>query len=259
MDHFAAMRQDSAFSIFSVGNMQRVAAPESISGHNKGVSIVVSNTSKTIQRSSCPSPTRSYRGSVLMSAEQFEVWRIQGQTLRNMTHCDLMQWLEDSGFTEEVTTHFRKYRIDGRKLWSNVRNASMFLYNVGVVQPTLRDAIIQNIYLELVPQTSDFVERQMSDFKRLEVIALGPISTVYKAVISKGRERKMVIIKGYHFDADQVRVGKIIQILVHMVIHVDSPRFVKMLGFIRNMMTMDDDDVSSRPMFGVVMEYCDGG
>ena len=158
MDHSAAMRQDSAYSVFSVGNMtrngmvtQRVASPESVtgasvSGHNKGVSIVVTqwggpqdkNTSKSAQRSACPSPTRSYRGSRLLSAEQFEVWQMQGRTLRNMSHCDLLRWLEDSGFTEEVTAHFRKYRIDGRKLWSNLRNASMFLYNVGVVRPTLR-------------------------------------------------------------------------------------------------------------------------
>jgi len=72
------------------------------------------------------------------------------------------------------------------------------------------------------------------------------------------KRQQNVIIKGYHFDADEVRVSKIIQILVHMVIHIDSPRFVKILGFVRNLM---EDDMSpiSRPMFGIVMECCDGG
>eukprot|EP01084_Bolivina_argentea_P316953 549486_1 len=149
------------------------------------------------------------------------------------------------------------------KLWQNIRNASMFLYNVGVVRPTLRDAIVQNIYLELLPKTAGFDERHIGDFKRLELIADGPISTVYRAVIKKEAlklRESTVVIKGYHFTADDVRVGKIIQILVHLVTNICSSRFVKIHGFIRNMMDDRGDKArTTRAMFGIVMEYCDGG
>ncbi len=199
-----------------------------------------------------------------IGGEGFVHWQMHGRKLMKMSHEQLVKWLESTGFDEETLTHFRAKKIDGKKLWQNIRNASMFLYNVGVVRPTLRDAIVQNIYLQLLPKTPGFDERHMSDFKRLQLIADGPISTVYKAIIKKEKlklRESTVIIKGYHFAADEVRVGKIIQILVHMVTNITSTRFVKIHGFIRNMMedTNNNNNIYQRPMFGIVMEFCDGG
>ena len=45
-----------------------------------------------------------------------------------------------------------------------------------------------------------------------------------------------------------------------MVTNITSTRFVKIHGFIRNMMedNNDNNNIYQRPMFGIVMEYCDG-
>eukprot|EP01084_Bolivina_argentea_P301218 519600_1 len=233
------------------------------------------NIGKSVQYSSPPNTTEIDKENIgksvqmaaaqSMGGEQFIMWQMHGRKLKNMNHEDLMKWLSSAGFDSDTLSHFKKYKIDGKKLWQNIRNASMFLYNVGVVRPTLRDAIVQNIYLELLPKTPGFDERHMSDFKNLKLIADGPISTVYKAVIKKEKlklRESIVIIKGYHFKADDVRVGKIIQILVHMVTNINNSRFVKIHGFIRNMMEERDNNnnnAHARPMFGIVMEYCDGG
>ena len=232
---------------------------------NIGKSVQYDKTINNINSMNSTNSTKSIASS--MGGEQFIMWQMHGRKLKNMSHESLLKWLESAGFDDETLTHFRKKKIDGKKLWQNIRNASMFLYNVGVVRPTLRDAIVQNIYLELLPKTPGFDERHMSDFKRLQLIADGPISTIYKAQIQKEKlklRESTVIIKGYHFTADEVRVGKIIQILVHMVTNIISSRFVKIHGFIRNMMenkqeNNNNNTIYQRPMFGIVMEYCDGG
>ena len=59
-------------------------------------------------------------------------WQMHGRKLMKMSHQDLMRWLSTSGFDQETIEHFRKKKIDGKKLWQNIRNASMFLYNVGL-------------------------------------------------------------------------------------------------------------------------------
>jgi serine/threonine protein kinase len=156
-----------------------------------------------------------------------------------MSHNQLVEWLQNAKFEQSVIDQFRHNKVDGKQLWHNIRNTSMFLYNVGVVRPTLRDAIVQNIFMQLVPKTPGFDERHIDQFRNLQLITDGPISTVYKAVIKNKRELKLrqstVIIKGYHFSADEIRVGKIIQILVHLVNNITSDLFVKIHGFILNM------------------------
>ena len=89
-------------------------------------------------------------------------------------------------------------------------------------------------------KTPGFEERKISDFKDLELIGHGPISTVYKARFKEGIKSlrlrdSMVIIKGYHFGVTEVRLGKIIQILTHLVTALTNyPSFIKIHGFIKN-------------------------
>eukprot|EP01083_Nonionella_stella_P154236 496684_1 len=52
---------------------------------------------------------------------------------------------------------FESIKLTENYIWQNIRNASMFLYNVGVVRPTLRNKIVQNIHLELLPKHQDLM------------------------------------------------------------------------------------------------------
>ena len=175
--------------------------------------------------------------------EQFVIWQMQSRKLRHMKHEELMEWLEKNSFDQETIKHFKLRKIDGRILWNNIRNASMFLYNVGVVRPTLRDAIVQNIYLNLMPKTPGFDERFIKDFRNFKMIASGPLSTVYEAVYTKGKLKlrdSRLVIKGYHYKkTDDIRIGKIIQVLTHITAKLNKiqtpSRFVSVYGFIRDM------------------------
>lgn len=207
-----------------------------------------------------------------------------------MSHEQVIEWLVREKFDTSVIDRFVEWKIDGIQLWSNIGNASIFLYNVGIVQSTLRDAILQNIYLELLQKIPGFDERYMGEFEHLSLIANGPISTVYKADIMPryftfSHQHSTVVIKGYHFTANNIKVGKIIQILVHLISNISSELFVKVHGFIRNMqdfssysIRIDSESIPEgkdldegltpetsdslhvkQPMFGIVMEYVDGG
>lgn len=188
-------------------------------------------------------PQASFHAATAVAGgEQFVIWQMQSRKLRHMKHEELLDWLQKNKFDKETVNHFKERKIDGRILWNNIRNASMFLYNVGVVRPTLRDAIVQNIYLNLMPKTPGFDERFIKDFKNLKLIANGPISTVYEALYKKGNLKlrdSRLVIKGYHYKSDDIRVGKIIQILTHItakITKIETPsRFVSIYGFIRDM------------------------
>ncbi|MCP5106977.1 MAG: protein kinase [bacterium] len=213
------------------------------------------------------------KGESKMGGHELINWSMQCRQMQLMTHKEVIAWLRSHKFDEKVIHSFERSGITGKALWNNIRNASMFLYNVGVVRPTFRDAIVQHIYADLLPKTPGFAERKLSDFKNISMIGSGPISTVYRAQFRKGvslrLRESLVAIKCYHFSLSSPALIRFIHILTHLVQAIKDCHFMKIYGYLSKVDSQEincrchqfastgisDLFTSGRPMFAVILEY----